>query len=92
MSQARREHVSERIPKELIEADFEIAFTLIDMSLAEFDHGHHESASRALHDAGDVLTDIERRLKLIGTYDQQSFEPLVGELKRALSLAQGQVQ
>jgi hypothetical protein len=34
MSEAHRDRAAERIPIELIEADFEIAFNLIDMSQA----------------------------------------------------------
>ena len=87
MSQIRREHASERISKELIEADFEIAFNLVDMAGEESTQGEFASATRALHDAEDVFADIERRLTVINDYDRQSFAPLLGELKRALGLA-----
>lgn len=90
MSQADRDRAAERIPKELIEADFEISFNLIDMARAEFAHGDRSSALRVLHDAEDVFLDIERRLNLIGFLDRQSFDPLVGELKRAIALAKSQ--
>ena len=87
MPQYHRERASQRIPKELIEADFEIGFNLVDMATAAFEQADRTSASRALHDAEDVLLDIERRLKLIDSLDSESFGPLVGELKRAIGLA-----
>ena len=88
MSQAHR--ASERISTELIEADFEIAFNLIDMARSEFQEGDRAAAARALQDAEDVFLDIERRLKLIGERERQCFDPLIGELKRAVGLAKSQ--
>jgi len=84
---SRRQPATERIPKELIEANFEIAFSLVDMVHEETEEGDLASAARALHDADDVFLDIERRLPLINFLDQQSFDPLLGELRRALGLA-----
>jgi hypothetical protein len=84
MSHAR---ASERIPRELIEADFEIAFSLIDLGQAEGDGNDRAWEARAVHDAEDVLGDIERRLDLLGALDRQSFDPLFWELKRQIALA-----
>lgn len=88
---SHREPASERISKELIEADFEIAFSLVDMVHEETEDGDLASAGRALHDADDVFLDIERRLRLIKSFDQQSFVPLVEELRRAIALAKSRV-
>jgi hypothetical protein len=88
---SHREPASERISKELIEADFEIAFSLVDMVHEETEEGDLVSAARALHDADDVFLDIERRLRLIRSLDQESFDPLIGELRRAIALAKSRV-
>ena len=88
---SQREAASERISKELIEADFEIAFSLVDMVHEEAEEGDLALASRALHDVEGVLLDIERRLRLIESQDQQSFDSLMGELRRAIGLAKSRV-
>jgi hypothetical protein len=82
MSAAHRNWVTERITRELIEADFEIAFNLIDLSQAELERGDRPSASRVLEDAEDVFRDIERRLTLIGQVKSRPFGSLVAELMR----------
>ena len=73
---------AERIPVELIEADFEIAFSLLDLAGADA-----RLAARAIHDAEDVFRDIESRLQRLGVPGNQPFVPLVGELRRELDLA-----
>jgi hypothetical protein len=88
---SHREPASERISRELIEADFEIAFSLVDMAHEETEEGDLASAGHALHDADDVFLDIERRLRLIKSPVQQSFDPLIGELRRAIALAKSRV-
>jgi hypothetical protein len=91
MSGTHRTPVAERITRELIEADFEIAFNLIDLSQVELDRADRPSASRVLHDAEDIFRDIERRLALIGEVKSQPFHSLVGELKRQLALAESKI-
>ena len=91
MSGSHRIPVDERIRRELIEADFEIAFNLIDLSYAELGVGDSASALRALQDAEDVFHDIERRLTLIGDVKSRPFSSLVGELKRQKALAKSQI-
>jgi len=91
MSGAYRYPVAERITRELIEANIEIAFNLIDLSQAELEREDRPSASRALQDSEDVFRDIERRLTLIGDVKSQPFHPLVAELKRQQSLAKSQI-
>jgi len=69
----------------MIEADFEIAFNLID--LAEADQSDHAWGARAVGDAEEVLMDIERRLEGLRSPDRLPFDPLLGELKRQIALA-----
>jgi hypothetical protein len=76
---------SQRVTKEILEADFEIAFSLID--LAPVNPSDHAWEAHALHDAEDVVHDIERRLELQEPNERWPFGPLLGELKRQLAQA-----
>jgi hypothetical protein len=73
----------------MIEADFEIAFNLIDLAQAESRDGAW--GARAVGDAEDVLVDIERRLEVLGSRDRLPFDPLLGELKRQIAAARWRV-
>jgi hypothetical protein len=73
----------------MIEADFEIAFNLID--LAQTDQSDRDWGARAVGDAQDVLLDVERRLQFLATPDRLPFDPLLGELKRQIAAARRQV-
>jgi len=83
------ERASERIPREMIEADFEIAFNLID--LAQTGQSDGAWGARAVGDAEDVLLDIERRLEVLENRDRLPFDPLLGELKRQIAAARCRV-
>ena len=72
---------------ELIEADFEIAFNLVDMAEERLSEGDSANAARALHDTDEVLADIGRRLDAMGPDKGQVFDPLLSELHRAIGLA-----
>jgi hypothetical protein len=91
MSGTHRTPAAELVTRELIEADFEIAFNLIDLSQVELESEDRPAAARVLQDAEDIFRDIERRLILIGDSKSQPFHPLVGELKRQLDLAESQM-
>jgi hypothetical protein len=69
----------------MMEANFEIAFSLID--LAQTNPGDHAWAAHAVSNAEDVLHDIERRLALQEPDDRTPFVPLLEELKRQLAHA-----
>jgi hypothetical protein len=69
----------------MIEANFEIAFSLID--LARTNPGDHAWAAHAVSNAEDVLHDIERRLALEEPDNRIPFAPLLGELKRQIAQA-----
>jgi hypothetical protein len=91
MSGPHRTPAAELVTRELIEADFEIAFNLIDLSQVELDRGDRPAATRVLQDAEDIFRDIERRLTLIGEGKSQPFHSLVEELRRQLDLAASQI-
>lgn len=79
--------MSHRILTELIEADVEIAFNLVDAA-EECLSGHDlASARRVLHDADDVLLDIGRRMEAMGGEKGSPFDSLLSEVRRAIVLA-----
>ena len=79
---------SDRVRVELIEADVDMAFGLVDDALEEFHDGNVEFARAALNDAEKVLTDIEARLGKIDVADGAPFGPLVDELRKAIRAAE----
>jgi hypothetical protein len=74
--------VDHRIPVELIEADFEIGFNLVDLA----DSRPSESL-RILLDAEAVHDGILARVKRLDASESSNFQPLVGELRREIDLA-----
>ena len=77
----------QRLRIEFVEADFEIGFNLVDIAEGESIQAHHAAAERALTDAEDVFSDIKHRLEILGVSESIPFQPLVGELRRAIDLA-----
>ena len=77
----------ERIRVRFAEADFEIAFSLVDMAEGEAIRGDYARACLILKDADDVLHDIQQRLCRLTVCDRGPFGPLLGELNRAIGLA-----
>ncbi|HXJ42303.1 MAG TPA: hypothetical protein VNH18_23690 [Bryobacteraceae bacterium] len=87
MSRPNLRRMSDRILTEMIEADFEIAFTLVDMAEEQLLGGDAAYTSQALHGADQVLLDIRGRLDAMGREKGQPFDPLLTELNRAIGLA-----
>lgn len=80
------------ISKELIEADVDIGFSLVDTAETESVRGNSAVATRALQDAEMVFADIERRLlRLEGATEGEAFQSLVGELRRQIDLAKSHI-
>ena len=77
----------DRIRVEFAEADFEIGFSLVDIAEAESIYGNYARAARILRDADDVMLDIQQLLCRLRIPDRGPFEPLLGELNRAIGLA-----
>jgi hypothetical protein len=71
-----------RVRVELVEADFEIGFSLVDLADAR-----PSEASRVLADAEEVYADIQARLTGLPSSEGDSFKPLATELRRAIDLA-----
>jgi len=75
---------------ELIEADVDMAFSLVVDAREEFHQGNIEFAHAALDDANRVVRDIEGRLAKLGAERSAPFGPLVGELRKAIREAQAE--
>ena len=71
-----------RVLVELVEADIEIGFRLVDMLEAL-----PGETSRLAAAVEDVYTGVLRRVKRLQPPEQESFEPLIIELRRAIDLA-----
>jgi hypothetical protein len=92
MPQPNPRRVSDRILTELIEADIEIAFRLVDLAEDYVREGGLASAVRAIHDADEVLLDIRRRLDEMGSEKGWPFDTLLEEVRRAIALAKSHAE
>jgi hypothetical protein len=77
--------VADKITIQLIEADVEIGFALVDEAKAYLASGQPEFSSRALQDAEDAVADLERRLERLGDSESGPFHPLVTELRNEIA-------
>jgi len=84
----KRRKLADKILVQLIEADVDIGFGLVDEARAFHASGQPAFSSRALHDAEDVLADIVRRLQRLGESESVPFHPLVTELRNEIAAAE----
>jgi hypothetical protein len=82
--------IADRVRVQFIEADVEIGFALVDDVGRYRASGQPEFSSRALHDAEEILADIERRLERLGESESVPFHPLVAELRNQIAGVQRQ--
>jgi hypothetical protein len=73
-----------RIRAELIEADVESAFELLDSARAATMRGDAALASRTIDSVDAVLADIDARIARLEGIESAPFGPLIGELRREL--------
>lgn len=88
MTDAYNHRAAHRIRVELIEADVDMAFSLVDDAREEFHDGNTDFAHSALDDANKVVRDIEERLGKLEAAQSAPFGPLVEELRRTIHAAQ----
>jgi hypothetical protein len=81
-----------RVRVELVEADVEIVFNLLDMAEAAIGLGDIGTARDVLKEAERVFSDIGLRLKQLGALETLPFLPLVEELRRALDKAESRTR
>ncbi len=77
--------VADKVTTQLIEADVEIGFALVDEAKAYNASGQPEFSSRVRHDAEEVIADIERRLRQLGDFASGPFHLLVSELRNEIA-------
>ena len=75
------------MPRELIDADFTVAFSLVEMAQAELQRGNGQLASQLLERAERMLDDIRGRLQRMTTLQKEAFEPRCAKLAEAIELA-----
>ena len=77
--------LSDKVLIELIEADVDIGFGLVDDAKTYLVSGQSELIVRVLQDAAAVVSDIERRLQQMGDYESAAFHPLIAELRNEIA-------
>jgi hypothetical protein len=82
-----RRKVADQVLIQLIEADVDIGFGLVDEAKAYRATGQPDYGSRALRDADDIVVDIEHRLQQLGHSESEPFLPLVQELRTQINAA-----
>ena len=87
MSQPFRRKVSEQVLIQLIEADVESGFGLVDDAKEHRVRGNGQFSARALQEAEAVVADIEQRLAKLGETEAGPFRPLVAELREQITAA-----
>ncbi|MDR3700773.1 MAG: hypothetical protein P4L56_14105 [Candidatus Sulfopaludibacter sp.] len=70
-----------RVRVELVEADLEIGFSLVDLV-----ESCPSQTARLVSDAEEIYQDVLARLQRLEDSERQSFEPIVAELRRAIDL------
>jgi hypothetical protein len=88
MPQRDTSGIGERVPRELIDADFTVAFSLVEMAESEPPDG--PLASQLLQKAERMLDDIRARLLRMTGSQKEAFEPRCAELGKAIERARKQ--
>ena len=87
MPQRDTSGIGERLPRELIDADFTVAFSLVEMAEGESRRDNGQLASQLLQKAERTLDDIRGRLLRMPASQREAFEPRCAELGKAIELA-----
>jgi len=87
MPQRDTSGIGERVPRELIDADFTVAFSLVEMAQGESRGDNGQLASQLLQKAERMLDETRGRLLRMTTAQKEAFEPRCAELSKAIELA-----
>jgi len=87
MPQRDTSGIGERVPRELIGADFSVAFSLVEMAETESRRDNGQLASQLLQKAERMLEEIRGRLLRMAATQREEFEPRCAELGEAIELA-----
>jgi len=82
-----RASLKDRIERELIEADIEMGFRLVDTAEAVVTDADVAFALHAADSAEEVCRDIEQRLSRLNESAREPFVPLLEELRREIESA-----
>ncbi len=85
MPQPKRRKIAQQVGVQLIEADVETGFALVDEAKDYVASGQMEAAVKVLREAAKVVVDIEQRLQRIGGSESAPFQPLITELRDELA-------
>jgi hypothetical protein len=87
MPRPRKGSISDQVLVELVEADVETGFGLLDVAAGESCRGNLAFSRRAVEEAEKIVGDIEQRLRQLGTAEGAPFQPLLEELRREIEAA-----
>jgi hypothetical protein len=87
MPQRDTSGIGERVPRELIEGDFAVAFSLVEMAEAESRQDNGQVASQLLQKAEEMLNNIRERLLRMTAVQKEAFEPRCAKLGEAIESA-----
>jgi len=79
--------IGERVPREIIDADFTVAFSLVEMAEDESRRDNGPLASQLLQRAERMLEDIRGRLLRMTASQKEAFELRCAELGAAIERA-----
>jgi hypothetical protein len=80
-----RRKVSDQVLVQLIEADVDIGFGLVDQAQTYRAHGQADFGRRALQNAEEIVADIEQRLQQLGQGEAAPFLLLLAELRKEIA-------
>jgi hypothetical protein len=80
-----RGNAADKNSVQLIEADVEAGFALIDEARAYRASGRPEFSLRVQHDAEEIIADIVRRLQRLGDSESRPFYSLLTELRKEIA-------
>jgi hypothetical protein len=79
--------IGERVPREIIDADFSVAFSLVEMAEGESGQDNAPVASQLLRKAEEMLDSIRGRLLRMTAAQREAFEPRCAQLGEAIERA-----
>jgi hypothetical protein len=87
MPQRDTSGIGERVPRELIDADLTVAFSLVEMAEGESRGGNEQLAAQLRQKAQRRLDDIRGHLLRMTAAQREAFEPRCAQLGKAIELA-----
>jgi hypothetical protein len=84
MPQRDTSGIGERVPRELIDADFAVAFSFVEMAREEVRQSNGQLASQLLRKAEEMLDGIRERLLRMTASQKEVFEPRCAQLAEAI--------